>query len=692
MQKQFKILFFAFSIIFLFGFVSSQNILAQKKKNVTETKSKDVRNETIATIGKDKITFGEVEKAFKKNINRKEVKLYEISKDSIDDFFNLYLNYRLKVKDALSRGFDKDSSVLADIAQNRKVLAESFFYEKKLINPMVDKWIKLRERELQIAIIMVSFPPNANADTLQSFHKALRFISAIKSGANFEKMALDSSDDKETSKHGGLISTFITAGNVQRPIEDIIYSLKPGEIYSNPIRTRYGYLIIKLLKNEPRLQVLFRHILLVPDKNKDSIAYKKADSLLSLLKHGADFGELAKANSEDKPGASKGGDLGGYYSRTSGFEGTERHLVPELESAAFTLKDGEISNIIKSEYGFHIIKRDSTRDFDQEKEKTDLKILYKKLNFENDKKVFLDSLRNVYGFLLNKNIYNKFLSDLDSSKTNLDSQWTKRVPESLMEQVIFSFNKDQVTINKFIDYMNHRPDLRGLPTNDNGLNRAIDKIVTPMVFDEASKDLEKEFPDFAALINEFKDGILLYKVEALEVWDRLKFDSVQARSYWEPNRTKYKTEPFYDISEIYVLSDSAAKTIYADLKSGKDFDELAKNNTQRKDYREKKGHWGKVSSKDNGLAKIALGKKATEGTILEPVPYEKGFSIIKINKYEPVREKTFEEAIPDFAPEFQDKIQKQLSDYWIESIKTKYKESVNWKEIDKIIAQLKAGK
>jgi parvulin-like peptidyl-prolyl isomerase len=157
----------------------------------------------------------------------------------------------------------------------------------------------------------------------------------------------------------------------------------------------------------------------------------------------------------------------------------------------------------------------------------------------------------------------------------------------------------------------------------------------------------------------------------MEVWDKLKFDSLLARKYWDTTKTKYKTQAMYDISEIYVLSDSTARDIYNQLIKGANFDELAEIHTQRKGYREKKGYWGEVSADKNELVKAILDKKAKENSLLEPVAIEKGFSIIKYNKFVPVRQKTFEEAIPDFAPQFQDLMQKKLLNSWIDEIKKK---------------------
>jgi peptidyl-prolyl cis-trans isomerase SurA len=700
--------FFLILIISLFiidnSFTYAEKKQTPKVKKSSSTSDNKLNNEVLATVGNEKITYSDLDRAYKKNMSRKETNLYEVSKDSIMDFLNLYLNYRLKVNDALGRGFDKDSSVLAEISQNRKVLAESYFYEKKLVNPKVDELMKYRDFDYQIAIIMFQLPSTPNPDTTSAYIKAKRTLELLKAGANFENLARDSSSDKETASRSGIVTQYLTAGKVIRNIEDVIFKLNPGQFYPDLVRTKYGYFIIKLVREEPRVEILIRHILIATKDKSDPIANSKADSLINLLKSGVDFAKLAKENSDDKKSAEKGGLLGGYYSRSSGFDETGRNLLPEMEDAAFALKDGETSGKVHSEYGIHIIRRDSSKKFDPEKDREELKLQYKRQYFENDKVTYLDSLRKQYGFLLNNNTYDAFLAGLDTNVTNLDTAWTKKIPHALLSEVLYSFIGKNTTVGEFVDMMQKKSELRGLGTNSNGLQRAIDRITSPLVFDAASQSLEKEYPDFAQLLREFRDGILLFKVEDQEVWTKLKFDTTLAKKYWDTTQTKYKTEPTYDINEIYVLSDSLAKELYKQIKSGTDFDTLAKQFTQRAGYREKKGHWGKVIPKDNKLAKLiedkfpeyeklnkAYSSNGKEGIILEPMPYEKGFSVVEINSFAPVRQKTFDEAIPDFAPAFQDQLQKQLTESWLKELRKKFNVKIYADKIDKIIGEHKAN-
>ncbi len=675
--------------MFLVLFINQAD--GQQKTKKKATGKKDSPQETvIASVGNEKITYHDLEKAFKKNMNRKDANFFDISKDSIDEFLHLFVNYRLKVNDAIGRGFDKDSNVLNDINQNRRVLAESFYYEKKLVDSKVDEMLKLRDRELQFAFILLKFPGMPKTDTTQTYKKAMACLNLIKGGKDFARISTDSSEDKETASKGGVVANFVTAGKIQRPIERALYSIKAGEVYPDLVRFRDGYLILKLLRSEPRLKVKTSHILLSEGLDKDSAkVIKKADDLLALLKKGADFKKIAEENSDDPSSAVRGGELGGWYSRSSGFEGSGKSLLPPFEDAMFKLKDGQISDKVWSDYGLHIIKRDSTQPFDQALEMEDIRKLYKRIYYEGDKREFLDSLQKAFGFALNRENLRTFLSSVDTNKTNLDTAWTKKIPDEIKSKGLYNFNKKQTSIGDFITSMNKKTELRGTSLNEDGIKKAINKLIDPETFDLATRTLENDYPEFAALMREFRDGILLFKVEAQEVWDKLKFDSTLARAFWDTTKSKYMTVPMYDFSEIYVMSDSLAQDIYKKAKNGDKFDILAENFTQRANFREKKGLWGRMGVKDNELAKICNEKKAKTGTILEPFAFEKGFSIIKVNNFEPPRQKMFEEAISDFAPEFQELMQKTLIEKWLNNVRVKYPVEIFNSDLEQLISEFK---
>lgn len=668
-----------FLAVVCFTAVDSTPVQAQSKKN-TKTGKKFVSqlpSEVLAKAGSEEITFAQLQEAYKKNMIRKDSSLLEVPRDSVYDFLNMYINYRLKVQEAVSRGLAKDSAVLSDIHENRTALAPAYLLEKRLTEPSVEQLLKRRQRELKIAVILIGLQQAADADTTDAYRKASAVLKMIKGGADFATVARDSSDDDQSRTNGGEIP-YITGGMILREVEDAAYSLKPGQVYPQPLRTKYGYFIVKLLKDEPRQRVRGSHILIGTTVERDSTAaYRVADSLRQLLRNGADFATLAREHSDDKASATRGGDLTSFYTRSLGFESGPGKLVPEFEDALFALRDGEISPVVKTTYGYHIIKRDSTRNFSADDERETLKKLYKRQYFERDKEQFLDSLRRAYGYTWNTATLNRVLAVVDSTKSTLDTGWAKDIPGKLRDEALYSTKENKLTVQNFIDSVRRRPDMRGVPLTREGFERALDKMTEQNVLARATEKLEQQYPDFASLMKEYRDALLAFRVEDQEVWSQLKFDSVRARSYYDSTKAQYMTEPRYNLTEIFVTSDTLAQNLYEEATrvfhtEGTHFEGLASQYTQRKGMREKNGVIGWATAKENKLAAMVAEKNPKPNAIIGPLRVDNGYVVLRVNEIEYPRQKTFEEALPEFAVGFQDLTQKQLTQQWVERLRSKY--------------------
>src|SRR5690606_13557634 len=134
------------------------------------------------------------------------------------------------------------------------------------------------------------------------------------------------------------------------------------------------------------------HILIKRNGNEDLTEeqHAKADSLKKLLDEGADFTELAELNSDDAASAINGGQLDEYYDLATGFVGTKGMLDTTFINAVLKLKDGEISDTVHTLYGIHIIKRIDSRSPDREKDLEDVKDIYKRLYYDDDKKAYYE--------------------------------------------------------------------------------------------------------------------------------------------------------------------------------------------------------------------------------------------------------------------------------------------------------------
>ncbi len=644
----------------------------------------DIKETVIAEVGKEKITYAELEKAYNKNQSSK-TNLTELNKDSIKNFLDLYIKYRLKVLDAKRKGYEEHRDVINDIETNRKILAESFYLEKKLTEPYVEKSIKRRGKEAKVAIILKTFSHNSDDSKDQAKKMALSALEKVKSGEDFSEVAKEFSDDKNTADNGGVIPGRITSGVVQREIEEAVFNTEEGKVYPELIKTKYGYIILKLLSMDKRELVYSSHILFSFGIGEDSSdVMKRADSVLTLLKNGKDFARLAKEVSDDNATASKGGSFDTPYSRSTGLEPSGSEFLPEYEKALFELKDGEYSDVVQTDYGMHIVKRDSTIDVNYNRERRNLEATYKRLYYNIDKNSLMDSLTEAYGMDIEMNVLQEVVTYLDTNYQSDDS-FGNDVPEKLFGKRLYSFFGEDYTVSDYIDQMNSEKAVYGFGIDTSGLKKSIYVMNRHKVLSKATENLENEYPEFNSIMKEFKDGILLFKAEAEEVWNNLVFDTTLAKQYYDTLSKDLLTRHDYDISEILVKKEDEAQDLWKKLNNGADFEKIAAEETIRKGYREKKGSWGRLTVGKDVLADKAHQKNAHSGDILPPFKYQNGWAIIKVNAVHPPRKKTFEEAVPDIAPAVQDIKQKILTEKWLNNVKANTDIVIHENKIDEII-------
>ena len=641
-------------------------------------------SKVLATVGKEKITYKMLEKAYNKNLSTEHTPLNKLNQDDFLEFLNRYTNYRLEVLDAIDKGYDKDEEVIKDIERNKLLLAESFYFESKLLNPNLEKLFERRKIEYKFAYIII--PKQKDTITnLTPHQRAEEVISKLEEGQSFAELAKEYSADKNTSENGGLVDKYLTAGKIQRPIENILYTLSPGEYYKDFIETKYGIFIIKLMEKTKRYYVKASHILLENDPDKNGSMEKRADEVLEALKNGEDFAELAKEYSGDVQTAFNGGSLGEYYSRSTGYASNGKALERNFEKALFALKDGGISQKIKTEFGIHIIKRVNSKDVNREEEMPILKKMYKKTFYDSDKIKFIDSLAKRFGYALYVKGLNSFQSKIDTILRNLDPSWSKGVTDEIKKELLFMFGDKTWTVGEFIDLTQSNSDLRGINLNDYGIYKATQKIIKPMIIKKATANLENEDKDFADLVKEFRDGIMLFKVKDEEVWQKRVFDSALAKVYYDSTKTRYKTNIEYNLGEIYILAQKEANSLFKEIIAENSFDKLVGLKTQRPKYREKNGQWGWVDSKTHRLGSLIDSDKAENGKVYSPISNGGGYSIFKINDIRPIRQKTFEEAIPEISPKVQDILQENLTKLWLSKVSKKHAVVINKSVINEII-------
>ncbi|MDP4219402.1 MAG: peptidylprolyl isomerase [Bacteroidota bacterium] len=689
------------------GYISST--LAQKEASKSHTAPsaviKSAASPVLIKTTKEEIRLDEFEEAYRR-MNDKDP--YGSTLDSLKDFMTIYSDYRLKLLEAKELKLDQDPKIQKEIEGYRAMLAGPFVLDKTITEPNVHRIWEHRQWEVNVAHFLAAIKnSNDPADTLRAYKKVMKALARMNEGESIgmvvlsqkdaeyiddpvkamnkeherkEKKTPDStlwegSDDHNSAKMGGELGYF-TGGQTVRPFEEAAYSLKVGEYTKVPVRTRYGYHIIQLLDKHPRLGGLKVHHILV-SMNKSILGadtmryYHDIDSLYKAIKAGAKFEDVARQSSDDKFTAEKGGDLD-FIDREV------RRTEKPFDQTAYSLKDGEMSGIIRTSKGYHIIRRDGSyppKTYDQEKDM--LKKLYKQYYFMDDRAQKLAEVKKQNNAHIEQSSVNIFMSRVDSTRTSLDTGWSKKFTMGERNLALYKIGENTWNIGSLIDSLNAQP---GAALSRNSILDLINKDLDDEAIAIMAKDVSKRFPEFEKIMADYKNGITLFELENKRIWSKVVPDSAKERKYFEEHKARFMWPERVDVSEIYLYNDSIAKVLYKRIINGENFDSLAKKYTERPGFKEKAGHWGLMTKDENEMSKKAF--SFTVDDVREPFSFQSGFSIVKLNRRVPITAKTYEEAKQEVASQYQDELSNELRLEWVSDLRKKYKRQINTKVIE----------
>ena len=639
----------------------------------------------VAKIGPEELTLKDYERQYLRNNGGPEAAL-KATADEKKDFLNLLVKYRLKVLEARDKGYDKDPEIVNELREYRQSLAIPYLTERELIEPNIKKLYNRRLEEVRVSHIMISYVTDTTGaqDTLATLNKAKEVLALAKQGITFDTLALKYSADTRGQKNGGDLG-FFTAGLTLPVFDDAVYSLKPGEIYPHPIRTPFGYHIAKLTeKRSSRGQLRTSHILVrlpVENPGDTSAAFAKISLIHDTLKKGGNFEELAKRNSEDPGSGPNGGDIGfSEYTR----------LVPQYAEAAFRMKVGEVSGVVHSQFGYHIIKvTDDAPPKKMEEQRQELKDLYQRYGFQQDNEAFINGIKKKFGLKINDDVVTKIVSLIDTNQTTSAAGWDSVLTKDVRSLPLLTTTTTAMDVQRAIDKIKVTQDLQSKQLTKTGFMQIAQKLGELEAMAIETKDLEKRYPDFGMLMHEYEEGVLLFRAEQEAVWNKVSINDTMLQAYWEQHKEDYRWQDRVNFSEIFVTLDSLVMVVQDSIKAGVDFNELAARHTQRAGYRDKRGSWGFQTQDANDLAREAFNMKV--GAVSQPIKFQYGQSIIKVDEKEPARTKTFKEAASEVSSKFQELESKRIEKEWIDSLRQKFSVKENYDVLQEAFKDVKAA-
>lgn len=615
----------------------------------------------ILTVEDEQVTREDFESIFRKN-NRDSV----ITKDALDDYMELFINFKLKVREAKELGLDTASSFKKELAGYRKQLARPYLIDTELLDELIQEAYQRKQEEIRASHILIKVGPNdPPSDTLRAYERIMRLRERIMNGTDFSMVARskDGSEDPSAKDNAGDLG-FFTAFQMVYPFEEAAYNLEIGEV-SMPVRTRYGYHLVKVTdRRQARGEVLASHIMIRMGEKSNAEQMQKAEEKINeihdLLKNGADFSELAVKYSEDASTAQKGGELPWF--------GTGK-MVEEFENAAFDLtENGQISEPFRSPYGWHIVKRIDYKPIPTfETVKGELKNkISRDSRSEMTKQSFLAKLRKEY----NVQQYPKALKPIYKAAA-VDSAFTKGInvkKEKKLQKPLFSINGEMYPAMDFYTYLKKAKIKNPRGTSNEIVDAQLEKYIDSELMDYENGRLESKYDDFRLLMNEYHDGILLFELTDQKVWSKAVKDTTGLEAFYADNMDKFMWNERADAT-IYTCADAAvAKKLRKALSRGKTPNEIAEQLNKKSQlnlsYQEETFEKGKNELLDSIEWKEGLSENIEKnGQVM----------VVQINKITPPTAKTIDEARGLITAEYQN----FLEENWINSLREKYKYTVN---------------
>lgn len=508
--------------------------------------AKGGKDPVLMTVNNKPIKLSEFEYLYQKNNTQQS------AVQPVDEYLDLFVTYKLKVADAETNGLDKSEAFQNEFAGYRRDLSEPYMKDEAARDSLIHLIYDRLGEEVKVSHIMIPLGQNPLDDDAQITKLDSIRTEILAGRADFADMADKYSIDPSVSRNHG-VQGYISASAFPYTFEDAAYTTPVGEI-SPVIKTPFGYHIVKVLdrrKNRGRVRV--QHILkLTQDLPEAEQAVKKhqIDSIYNLLMTGENFDSIAIKESEDPGSARRGGHLD--------FFGSGR-MVPEFEETSFALKDGEISKPFKTDYGWHIVKRLEWKGLDP------YDVLAPKISdfIDRDERQQIPvqarqrQLRAKHQLKYNDKIISSIRSEIAAAGM-LDSTLIDKFSSDNRKIITLKDKNHSATVADLFETLPANIHTLSAEQASSLLNKRLDAVAEQCV-DDAERDyLETENDDYRNLLNEYRDGMLLFEISDRNVWSKSKTDAEGLNNFFEANRSKYATweKPKFKGYVIFATSDS----------------------------------------------------------------------------------------------------------------------------------------
>jgi len=638
--------------------------------------------QVLMSIGDQDITAKEFCDVYYKNNLKSDV----IEKKSVDDYLELFTTFRMKVMEAERLQLDTSAKFQKELAGYRKQLAKPFMSSDDITDELMQEAYQRKLKDIRASHILIRCDKNAlPSDTLRAYNKAMDIRKkALAKGADFGKLADQYSDDPSAKgweasdqrpanpgNHGDL--GYFTVFDMVYPFETGAYNTKEGEI-SMPIRSDFGYHIIKVQSVTDAMGTIqAAHIFLqlpfnAPKEDVEAMQ-QKADNIYKQLmeQDGKNWNEMVAQYSDDKGTVSRQGALSNF---------TVSRIVPEFIEVCKSLDINEIGKPVRTNYGYHIIKllgKSGVGSFEKESKGLSERI-EKDMRSKKSEEVVLKQVKSEYKFKQNDKNLETFLATVDSTILRAAYEPAASVD---MNATLFTIEGKPTKVSDFVGYIKENMKAQKYVTPATYAYQLYETFSNTTVMDYADAHLEEKYPEFKELVQEYKDGIMLFDLMDREVWDKAVKDTTGLKEFHERNASKYMWGNRAYATIVTVTREESLPKVKALLNSGIELDSL-RSAIQRDSIKYAFVRRGYYQKGDNQFVDQTEWKVGVRNEIASTV--DQSTTIVCIRELRNPEPKTLKEARGLVTSDYQVELEKN----WVQSLKERYPVKINEKVLDKV--------
>ncbi len=593
----------------------------------------------------------------------------DFTEAKINEYLDLFINFKLKITEAQHRGMDTTSAFKKEFNGYKDELKKPYLAESNELDRLVKETYANLTEEIKASHILINLAPEATpSDTLIAFQKMNDIRNKALAGEGFGKLAREYSEDPSAKANDGNLGYF-TAMQMVYPFETAAYKTKVGEI-SSTVRTRFGYHIIKVDDRQPaRGEVEVSHILLRTGTSNDAKVKNTAFEVYDQFKGGRKWEELCNEYSEDNATKATGGKL-----RPFGVGALAS--VPEFEKVAFALQQsGDVSDPFQSAIGWHLVRLEKKIPILSFKEMEPA--LKRRVSRDERLQISKTSLmakrKKELGFVEGEGAL-QIKSFADTSLVK--ARWKFRGDESLNSKTLFTIENKPILVGEFIKFI-YKNQANSALSPDAYLNQLYEKFVEEKLNAREEEILISQHPEFKSLLNEYYEGILLFSIMEKEVWNKASEDSVSQHNFYNQNQSKYTAGDRLE-ARIFSTPDKAfLEEVQLKISKG---DSLTKTDVKKFKSIQNSRAYEKGENKIIDKISWSIGIHSAEA---DGIHY-----LVEVSRLVPPGTKSFSEARAQVISDYQDYLEKT----WIVELKKKYPVKVNSKGKKFVLAELKKKK